>query len=187
MTPNVLQQLSPPFMSLVDNITVHPFGPECLGQEIAAINNVTLGSAAWTANLLIFIPLMIAEPLTVSQFWWMNGATVNGNTDVGIYSEDGQTKFGSSGSTVNSGTSQIQVVNVGDFVLPANSRLWLALGSDSATQTYSRINPIVGALDLIGVKQQAAGWSSGLPGTITIATPTVAIIPNFGFTGKGTI
>jgi hypothetical protein len=183
--PTALGQ-APPYLNLMDNISVHPFSPECLGRDWLAIS-VGLGSAVWTANLLIFIPLLLAQPTLVAQFWWMNGAAVNGNTDVGVYTEDGQTKLGGTGSTLNSGTSQIQVVDVADFRLAADTRYWLALGSDSGTQAYSRNNLIVGGLDYIGVKQQAAGWSSGLPTTVTPAAPTVAILPNFGFTGKATI
>jgi hypothetical protein len=131
---------------------------------------------------------VLTHATLVSQFWWVNGATVDGSssTDIGIYTEDLATKLGSSTPTTNSGTSQIQVVNVTDFLIPPNRRLWLAFGCNSSTQTYDRINPIAGLMDLIGIKQQASGWSSGLPASITAAAPTVAYVPYCGFTG-GTI
>lgn len=168
-----------------NNINVHPLGQECLGRYSIVDNGAA--STVWTANLLIFIPLLLIEPLLVSQFFWFNGATAADNTDVGIYSFDGATKFGSTGSTLNSGTNTLQVANVTDFWIPANTRMWLALGSDSATHTYILANPVVAVLDLIGVTQQAAGWSSGLPSTITPAVPTVAKLPLFGFSGKSTV
>lgn len=168
-----------------NNVNVHIFGPECLGQY--AITDNGAASTAWTANLLTFIPLLLNEPLLVSQFFWFNGSTAADNTDVGIYSFDGATKYGSTGSTANSGTNTLQVADVTDFRIPANKWLWLALGCDSSTHTFIVANPVVAILDLIGTTQQAAGWSSGLPSTITPATPTVVKLPLFGFSGKSVV
>jgi len=168
-----------------NNVNVHLWGPECLSRNSIIDNG--LASTVWTANLLIFIPLLLIEPLLVSQFFWINGATAQDNTDVGIYSFDGQTKFGSTGSTLNSGTSALQVADVTDFRLPSNVRLWMALGCDSSTHTFLLANPVVGAQDLAGITQQAAGWSSGLPATITPAIPTVAKVPMFGFSGRSVV
>lgn len=176
----------PSYQYLINNVTVNVRSPECVGLEILSIGPGD-ASSAWSANLLEFVPLILVEPLVVSQFFWQNGGTVNGNTDVGIYSFDGQTKYGSAGSTANSGTGQIQVVNVTDFQLPPNVRLWMAIGSDSGTQTYTRSALAISGMDFIGIAQQAAGWSSGLPTTITPATPTLANVPNFGFTGASVI
>lgn len=165
-----------------NNISVNCYGPECLGGN--AVIDRDVASAVWTANLLIFIPLLLVEPLLVAQFYWVNGATAQDNTDVGIYSFDGATKFGSTGSTLNVGTNTLQTVNVTDFWIPANVRMWLALGCDSSTHTFYLANPVVAALDIAGVTQQASGWSSGLPSSITPAIPTVAKMPEFGFTGR---
>lgn len=177
----------PPYDRLVSQKTINALGLECLESDIAC-GDLGLASAAYTANLLIFIPLIVTHATLVSQFYWINGATVDGasSTDIGIYTEDGATKLGSTTPTTNSGTSQIQVVNVTDFYIPANRRMWLAFGCDSSTQTYWRGNPVVGFMDVIGMKQQAAGWSSGLPSSITLGIPTVAYFPYCGFTG-GTI
>lgn len=179
-TPNV-----PPYNRLVSQKTISVASSECIGPDIVT-GDVGVASAAYTANLLSIIPLVVTNPTVVSQFYWINGGTVNGSTDVGIYTEDGATKLGSTGSTANSGTSQIQVVDITNFNIPANRRLWLVLGSDSGTQTYKAGNTVAGFLSLIGVKQQASGWSSGLPSSLTFAAPSVAYLPYFGFTG-GTI
>lgn len=176
------RNISPPYMAMVNNRSVHILSQECVRDELTAIDT-SLTALAWTANLLVFVPLIVDEPLTVSQFFWENGTAVDGNTDVGIYSFDGQTKLGSTGATLNAGTSQIQVVNVTDFTLPPNVRLWLALGSESGTQTYFAANLVTVGLDFIGVTQQASGWSSGLPTTITPAAASQAKLPLFGFTG----
>lgn len=179
---NVVEQILPPPLSLVNQITISTLSQECLGDEWNYVANALAGGA-WTANLAIYIPLLTVEPILVSQFFWINGATVNGNSDVGIYTEDGTTKLVSTGSTANAGASQIQVVNVSDVLLPANRRLWLALASDSGTHTFWRNATAVRSQDYLGVKQQTSAWSSGLPASATFATPSVAILPLFGFTG----
>lgn len=178
----------PPYMGLVDNTTIHVLSHECVGLEISSMNATGLQSSAWSANLVTYIPFTTSASLLVAQFMWLNGGVINGNTDVGIYSEDGQTKFGSTGATANAGSDGVfQKVNVTDFYLPANRRLWLALGCDSATQQYWRTALAAPAIDLIGIKQQVGGYSSGLPATATFSVPTVANTPMFGFTGQAVI
>lgn len=187
MTGNVAGQFLPPLFSLVEPVNFNSFDADCMGKELKAMLNVSLASAVWTANRLIFVPFSIGRPTLVSQFYWMNGATAAGNTDVGIYTEDGTIKLGSSGSTANAGTSVLQAVNVADFTLAANQRYWLALGCDDSTHTYFRVAPSAFLQEFIGYKEQLSGWSSGLPASITIGLPTVAVVPHFGFTGKGVI
>ena len=173
-------------MGMVNNRSIHTVSQECVRDELIAVD-LGLTSIAWTANLLIFVPLILDEVLTVSQFFWENGGVVNGDTDVGIFSFDGQTKIGSTGATANSGTSQIQVVDVANFQLAASTWFWMALGSDSGTQTYVMSNLVTVGLDYIGVTQQGSGYSSGLPSTITPAATSAARLPLFGFTGSATI
>lgn len=180
------EYLSPPQTSFRDSVTVLMIGAECLGLDMLAIDTATAG-IAWTANLLCAVPLITAEPLLVTNFFWYNTATVNGNTDVGIYSADGATKLGSTGSTPNAGANQGQFVNSTDFTLPGNSRLWLVIGSDSATHTYAAANLVIAGLEFVGVQQQASGWSSGLPTSLTLAAPSQAKLPIFGFTGASVI
>lgn len=186
-TGNIQELLSPPFNSLFDHVCIHPASPQCLGRELAAAQSAGAASATFTANLLVCLPLLTAEALVVSQFFWHNGSAVDGNTDVGIYTLDGATKLVSTGATLNAGTSQIQTVNVADFILSPNTRYWLVLGCDSSTQTFRRWATVTTGLDLFGVKQQAAGWSSGLPTGLTLGIPSVAHTPVFGFTSKAVI
>jgi hypothetical protein len=181
-TGNVLDSVLPPVTSFQNALTINTSSYECLGVDLACLIS-GFSSGVWTANLAIYVPFIVLRTMLVSQFFWFNGAAVDLNTDVGIYSEDGATKLGSTGSTGNSGTSQIQVVNVTDFILAANRRYWLALSSDSSTQTYWRNATATRVQDYIGTKQQAAAWSSGLPTSATFAAPSVAALPLFGLTG----
>lgn len=178
--------IQPPYCFLANNTTIHPYDEACVGPEIIGLDN-GIATGVWTANLLAFIPLILREPLLVAQFFWHNGIAVDGNTDVGIYNESGGAKLGSSGSTLNAGTSALQIVDVTNFYIPANVRLWLALGCDSSVQQFFRsVAPVVDQ-DYIGIKQQASGWSSGLPTSATLAIPTIAVLPTFGFTGKSVV
>jgi hypothetical protein len=181
------QILQPLVYRPLDQLLIHSLSDQCVGQEMLNLSVASYTTRAWTANRLIFIPFATASRVLVSGFWWYNGTTANGSTDVGIYTEDGQTKLGSSGATLNSGTSVLQDVNVTDFFLPAGRRLWLTLGSDSATQTYFSLPPTAVLQDFVGIKEQLSGWSSGLPSTITPATPTVAVFPHFGLRGSSVI
>lgn len=187
MAGNVIEHVAPASSSLVDLVTINCLSNECLGQDITVADD-GLASAAYTANLLIFVPLTTARPVVVSQFFWQNGATndASGHVDIGIYSADGTRKLASTGSTTPSGTSQIQVVDISNVTLGENARYWLAFGCDSSTQTFWRGNPVTTLLDLLGVKQQSGGWSSELPSSASFATPSVGYLPFFGFTG-GTI
>ena len=182
MIGNVIQEVLPPVTSFRNAETINVLSHECLGLDMLYVASA-FGSAVWTANLATYIPLFTMQPILVSQFFWFNGTAVNGNSDVGIYSQDGATKVSSTGSTANSGTSQIQVVNVSDVLLAANQRYWLALASDSGTQTFWRSTATARAQDYCAVKQQTSAWSSGLPASATFATPSVAVLPFFGFTG----
>lgn len=170
----------------VNPYIVHSFSRMCAGDGLELFS-VSFASAAWTANRLILIPLVTGQKLLVKGVWWYNGATVNGNTDVGVYSIDGTVKYGSSGSTGNSGTNTLQDVDVTDFYLPAQSRFWMVLGSDSGTQTYFRLAFTAFMQDFIGIKEHLSGWSSGLPSTITPAASTVAVVPMFGLRGSTVI
>jgi hypothetical protein len=184
MAGNVIEYTAPARLNFFDNTTGSAIGFECIGPEYMVMASGWSG-AAFTANLAIYVPLIATERILISQFFWNNAGTVNGNTDVGIYSFDGTIKLGSTGSTANSGTNAQQVVNVTDFFICPNQRFWMAISSDSATQQYSRNSIAVYALDLLGVKQQASAWSSGLPASATFATPSVAYLPLFGY--KGTL
>lgn len=174
----------PSLAARVNPITIGSWSAECASLVWSLAFTTNAASAAWTANLVTYVPFSLAFPLRVSQFFWYNGATVNGSTDVGIYAASGATKLGSTTATGNSGTSAIQIVDVTDFTLPGNTILWLALSSDSGTQTYWRKSVTAATIQsFAGIKQQTGGWSSGLPASATFADPSVAFLPLFGFTG----
>ncbi len=163
-----------------DSAITTPWTQDALGVDIQAAGFSVIGNITWIANLATYVPFILARPKLIAQFFWINGGTVAGNTDVGVYNE-ALTKVLSTGSTANSGTSTIQAVNVTDTVLQAG-RYWLAIASDSSTQVFSGDSIVARAQDMFGIKQQASGWSSGLLSSPTLSAPAQTLLPLFGFT-----
>lgn len=104
--------------------------PEAVSLGLVAGSSQPLNAA----NDAYFYPFTLSEPFTVVKAGWINGATVNGNVDIGVYSENG-TKIWSSGSTAQSGTSAGQAVTPTAFTLPPG-KYYMAISSDSATATF---------------------------------------------------
>lgn len=138
----------------------------------------TLGSGTWPAqNLALYIPFRVESPVTVVKITWTNGATVNGNLDVGIYDRYGNLLV-NKGSTAQSGTSAIQTADITDTLLnPGN--YFMALCSNSATATFQRwSNPSAVYLRGCGVQQEDRGASAPtLATTATFANPANAYLP----------
>jgi hypothetical protein len=91
-----------------------------------------LGSATFVAaNRAIFQPFRVAEPCVIKQLYVHNGATASGNIDVGVYSMDG-TQLVSTGSTAQSGTSNLQVFDVTDTLI-GRGAYYVAVAMDNTT------------------------------------------------------
>lgn len=138
-------------------------------------------SQTWpTANKAIFVPFELHEDVTVVKLWAYNGATANGNTDIGIYNASG-TRQVSAGPTAQSGTNVIQEFDVADTALTAG-RYYMALVNSGTTGTYlARSGPVNGAEDwqALGMAEQASAGT--LPASATLAAITVNRLPLFGF------
>jgi hypothetical protein len=157
-------------------ITINPWSYQSLGPALFAM---TLGTPASqnfvTANLAVFIPFWVPEPVVITKMGWGNGAAVAGNIDVGIYSEAG-TRLVSSGTTAQSGTTVMQIVNVTDTTLP-RGRYYLAMASDTSgiTQKVYAVLPAAGIPQSLGLLQMAAAFA--LPANATYAKYASAFIP----------
>ena len=166
-------------------VTLHPWSLESIGIKIVSQGGTNIGSAASTAyptaNQAIYVPFYLTERLTVTQLWWVNGASVSGNVDVGIYSEDGR-RLISTGSTAQSGTNATQVVNITDTPL-GPGLFYLALAMDNNTGTLVR--GTAGSVDRLkatGCAQEASAFA--LPATATFATIASDYVPLFGLTTR---
>lgn len=96
-----------------------------LGGELTILNFLGAPvSANWPlANDAIYIPLQLEYPYPVSRVWWVNGATITGTIDVGIYSADGEQLF-HAGSTAQAGASAVQYAALSgftNFILPTGN------------------------------------------------------------------
>lgn len=173
MAGNVIEYFSPTRAGLISRQTINVFSAEMLGYELVAMGGAAIADVTPGANATIHHPLILSSSFVVNQIFWVNGTTVAGNTDIGIYNEDGSALLVSTGATANSGSGTIQIVNVTDYRLSPNRRLWLTLGTDSATHQYTRITLSAPAADYVGIKTMAAGLSSSalvVPATFAVGS-----------------
>ena len=147
------------------------------GTVFTVTEGVVLASAAWiTTNLALYLPFIVRHQLTVKQFRLLNGATVSGNVDLGIYSSTIEgipsARQVSTGSTAQAGTNGIQSVNIAATSL-SPGLYYMAVALDNLTGTvasfvvddsanhsnFDRINTVD------GVFQEASAFP--LPSTAT--------------------
>lgn len=154
-------------LSLLDKPTLHTYSPEAALGEASHLANANLGSGSWpSANQAIYIPILIPLPFVIKQFFVLNGGTVSGNLDLGIY-DYGLSKKISTGSTAQSGTSTRQLVNVTDTAFPPG-RYYLAIAVDNTTAQFLQVNiQAPNPHRMFGVAQQASAFP--LPSTATLA------------------
>lgn len=132
------------------------------------------GSAAWpTANKALFVPFRIFKPITVTQMMVMNGGTVSGNLDLGIYNLNGSLIV-SKGSTAQSGINAPQLLDITDTPLQPG-HYFMACAFDGNTGTTSRSAPLTQYLEVLGVQQMLTAFP--LPSTATFANPSSGYIP----------
>lgn len=127
-----------------------------------------------SANLAVFMPMLIGEPTTLYALGVVNGTIVSGNMDVGVYDARG-TRLASLGSTAQAGVSAVQAVSISALVL-APGRYFVAVAADSTTAKFSRtINLTAALIDLSGVAEMASAFP--LPATATFAQATNTFAP----------
>jgi hypothetical protein len=170
-----------PIVGTPTSVIISPYSPFAMGVEYAALATAAPASVAHgTANLARFYPFVLSEPIMVVKMWWYNGATANGNTDIGIYDESG-TKLLSMGNTAQGTINILQEVNVTDTWL-GRGRFYMGLSSSSATATYFSNVISVQLSKMLGWAQMAT--ANVLPATATYAAASSAIQPVFGLSGR---
>jgi hypothetical protein len=168
-----------PVIANVDPVVISAATPQSIGEMMNAIGQ-SLTAAAWSsANRAYYIPVSIFSTITVVKMMVINGGTVSGNIDVGIY-DAGGARLVSSGSTAQSGTSAIQEFNITDTVL--NPGLYyLACAMDNTTGTVEVWNPSAAILHAFGICEQASAFA--LPSSATFGAITgTTRIPFIGAT-----
>lgn len=116
-----------------ENVLISPF-------TIYGFGGIDIGgpaSAAYPlANLALFFPFVLSAGLLVKKVAWFNGTAVSGNVDMGVYDQVGARLF-STGSTVQSGTSTKQEVDITDYYLTP-ALYYFALACNNTTATFLR-------------------------------------------------
>jgi hypothetical protein len=174
-----------PQVGLPAPVTISPFSLNALGVDIAAAGMAAPASAALgTINLGRGYPFWVPEPILVVKLWAYNGATANGNTDVGVYSVDGRLLV-SNGAAAQSGTSQLQEFNITDTVL-GRGWFYMALSTSSATATFFTIG--ASNATYLQLLKAAGCWQAtsahALPATITFAALAAALLPVCGLSAR---
>lgn len=163
------------------SVNIGPWSPEAIGPQIA-FNGAwtTFGSATWpSANLAIGYPFMLTEPRTLLQMWVFNGTAVSGNIDAGIYDSAG-TKIISKGTTAQSGTSTLQLLDVTDTALRSGVIYYAWMSVDNTTATITRLAGSVSLAQTAGVGALQMASAFVLPSTITGAALANNYLPAFG-------
>lgn len=161
---------------------ISPYSYESIGQQIFAVSNAGIASATCTANLACYVPFSLVEKRTALKMWVYNGATASGNIDVGIYRADG-TKLVTMGPTAQSGTSDLQVLDITDTDLPPGEQLYMAFAASAGTTTVFRMtgSAQTSQIAACGVMEQSGLSSGTLPATATFAAfSTANFLPIFG-------
>lgn len=132
------------------------------------------GGSTWpAANRAIYCPILVEDPVTVTQMAVLVTAQ-SGNLDVGIYSETG-VRLVSKGSTAVGAANAVQAVDITDTYLVPGV-YFLALCVDNTTAAFQRASNSTGYLQACGVQQQAVGAVT-LPDPATFANPASSYIP----------
>ena len=159
----------PPFWTISSHDARHV---ERVG--ISVVNTTT----AWVANLAVYVPFVIAAPVTILEWWHYNGTlTTAYNVDYGIYRTD-FSKVQSLGSTAGTTTASaiVNTTTWTDLTIAAGS-YYMAFASDS-TRNFTTSSDALGLYQASGVMEQTTAFVLPSP-----AVPIVyarAFLPYFG-------
>jgi hypothetical protein len=154
--------------------TISVASEECLN-DVLSLNSTAPTSGAWpAANLAIFLPFHTSAPFPIQQVGWINGATVSGNVDMGVYDAAG-TRLGSIGSTAQAGVSVLQLAALSLTLDPGHYNMGFTCDNTTATITRISLGPSSFAF---GTAYQVQAQTSAfpLPSTATLANPTSNLI-----------
>lgn len=152
-----------------------------VGTRAPAAGSNPFASTAWaTANLAILCPVFIPCRYPVKNLFVYNFATLGGNVDVGIYSEDLQL-LASSGSTVQAGASTIQFFAKDIVLRPGQYYFGMSSSSTTATFAASQLGTATRER-YFGLLQMATALP--LPQTFVPASVANARVPGIGITWR---
>lgn len=144
------------------------------------------GSVVWpSANLAIYLPVILPRAVVVRKLWVAIGTTGTGHLDIGIFGTD-WVQIVASGATVKAAPPGLdeQVVDITDTTLQAGF-YYIGLATDSGTDKYQNINKAAPIPAAFGLLTEASAYP--LPVTATpVVNQTLAMIPLVGMLLEGT-
>lgn len=151
----------------IDTITAGPIAPQAVAT-----------AGAWpSANLAIYVPVIVRHRVVVKKLWYSNENTATGNYDIGLY-DAGGTALLRKGSTAKTTTGGVIAWDCTDTTIGPGF-YFLALASDSSTDTFTRYSTAVFYTQALGVYSEASGFA--LPASATFAvSATLAYVPVVG-------
>lgn len=149
---------------------ISPFSPEAVVPGRYSRYSIATSPASTvigTTQIYIY-PIAIHSPFQVAYAWALNGTTLNGNFDIGIYDSAGNL-LQSTGATAAAGSAtDYQSVSMSRLLLPG--RYLLAYSTSSATHTVFAIlggNANIPTLTTHGFSTMASATPCPLPNSIT--------------------
>lgn len=137
-------------------------------------------NTAWVSLLAVFAPFSLDLPVTIYEWWWLNGSlTTAHNCQFGIYNEDFTQVAESAVATTTTASALINTSGNTDVVLPPGN-YYMAFCDDS-TRNITTSADAAGLYQAIGWMEQT-GIAAGpnLPATATPVAYTRAFAPLFG-------
>lgn len=154
--------------------------------QLLGSSRAQTASVAWpSANLAIFVPILIGEYCIAYKLVVGAGSTSAGNFDAGIYDSSGN-RLVSIGATAK-GSATEHVLNITDTVL-GPGLYYLAMSADG-TNNYSMVNPSgtspipLQKARLYGTLEAATSYT--LPATASMVARTTAPIPLIAMLTRG--
>lgn len=103
-----------------------------------ALDGGSFTTSTLSANRAYYWPMVLPRPCVLYKFFGTNGATVDGNVDIGLYRQN-YTKVLSVGPTAMAGASVVQWFDVANTYIPAGA-YYLAHWSSSNTATFGLLH-----------------------------------------------
>lgn len=150
----------------VSSLTITPFSREAVGLDARpyASGNAP-GPLTFSSSNIVLFKFKIEEPYRVRK-WVVATAATAFNVDMGVWSEDGQTRIATPGSTA--AASPLTVISA-DFTLAPGS-YWCGLALSTGTGTVSGTAGVIipgWASQSAGVAMHTVATSIPVPSTIS--------------------
>lgn len=166
-------------------LIISPLSRCALGQA-GGIGGTNLSSVAYpTANVAMLVPFRVLTAMPVKQVWWMQGATVAGNVDVGVYNLDARLLL--SGGAVAQSVAGVSAIGQVTFSTPTilyPGGYYLAVACSSATGTFYQLPALSGGLNswkMLGLAQVASNMPlADNPTLATFVGGGTPRVPYFG-------